>query len=541
MMPLRVLRYVLLIWPLAGFLPLLPSSPFCTGVRAQMVVKEELVVSDPGDSTLLLAKSIAFGPGPHYLFRYDRDTIDYFRTEKATYAWPPTGETGVRPGVLRTYGGRNKDTLAPQYVSAYGLSRVYGPIEGRVVEVETDYGKPGLVFLVERGDSVFYYANGKLVAAESSRIKNFYGGWVEQNRRGEVLFAAKFAGGYRLYHNERLVDTSSRDFYDYALGEDGTVAYSKWDAQRNRYYGVVGERRFWDAGGVRPFTLGDDGGYCFGDVRPEGYWGEEPPEPGQLYINEHVHAGIYAHTPPELRPSGRFDYAYRDSLGMGLHVNGRHYRTSYSKISHLTQDASGNFACYGQRNYYLYRYRNGREEPRALSKYGVRATPLYIAPDGTSVHYYETDDSIYLYRGEQLLLPPVVEAEFATDPYLENFPWTDRCAGETPAGQTSMTYAGGYYVLLGTDLIGPLPPSTEPPGTLPRSARYWLGVRTDRNFYTIRRDAAGAWTARTGTQSPVRLPRYDYLLNDVHLNGNVLNCYAVRDGNFYRITLDPKK
>jgi hypothetical protein len=86
-------------------------------------------------------------------------------------------------------------------------------------------------------------------------------------------------------------------------------------------------------------------------------------------------------------------------------VNGKNYIVPFSDFFYPILDKQGNFAFYGIQDYYLYKFVNGTLDTKPITKYGVRPIPLYISPEGKTLVYFNTDDSIYIYQDEKLLFP----------------------------------------------------------------------------------------------------------------------------------------
>ena len=76
-----------------------------------------------------------------------------------------------------------------------------------------------------------------------------------------------------------------------------------------------------------------------------------------------------------------------------------------------TMDTNGHYAYFGLKDYYLYKVVDGRMVKEPLSKYGVRAMPWHITPQGSTLHYFKTDDSVYVYKDDTLILEPIHRTE----------------------------------------------------------------------------------------------------------------------------------
>ena len=151
-------------------------------------------------------------------------------------------------------------------------------------------------------------------------------------------------------------------------------------------------RTVWD------YELKENGAY---------YYSGDDNEPYYITINDKLHKEIKSVSNIILIDKKTYLYSFGENGKNKINVNGKIYTYEFDEILYPSLDKNGNFAFYGIKDYFIFKFVNGEKIKEPLSKYGVRATPLYISPDGGSLHYFKTNDSIYLYQDDKLIFNPI--------------------------------------------------------------------------------------------------------------------------------------
>ncbi|MBZ0098319.1 MAG: hypothetical protein K8F30_04505, partial [Taibaiella sp.] len=300
------------------------------------------------------------------------------------------------------------------YILGYNSSTVYGPYDS----IESFSNGAGyMAYTLPAGDSLKYYINGRHIATAErfgylDSLRDRLQNWCIFNSKGSYLYTIKKGKWSYLYANDRLVD-STRYFFGWLwLDEDNNYFYFINEVDK--------ETRFRLKPRVHPpqqvclmpriqFLFqkvltydNNDTVYYFGNADGKNYF--DPPPFDKPVDSFEVGVLMSGNTIFEYQLSERqTGYRYGPvSEPKRICINGNCKDLPYQEILLPCIDSRGNYALFGLRDYYLYKYVNGIEEPAPLSKHGVRAKPLSIDVIGNTICYYETDDSVYVYQDDSL-------------------------------------------------------------------------------------------------------------------------------------------
>ena len=194
------------------------------------------------------------------------------------------------------------------------------------------------------------------------------------------------------------------------------------------------------------------------------------------------------------------------------------------------------------KDYYLFKFVKGEKSKEPLTKHGVRATPLYISPKGESIHYFKTDDSIYLYQDEKLIFNPIPKnSNFLIEPHKEVLPY-NFVRGKTENGN-SLFYLEydnqGYFVFNG-NFSKPLLPIKERNFSKDKEqGTIVAGAFNDNGFFAIQRVGKGEFLIVVNNQVYKELDNVDYILSDSYFfDGKSLTFYGVKKGSFYQFNIN---
>lgn len=156
--------------------------------------------------------------GNKRLFYTNRDTLEL---EKYKY------------GTLGMYGKYGEiNTLYTTQDSFYYKNTqstiLYSNGFGHIVEHITDFTKDNVALTTEKGDSVYYFLNGKLV---SSNHKDSISGfididkWCSFSSNGNLLYYINKNGKYYLYKNNEIIKISDESFMQLEINNNGDCFY----------------------------------------------------------------------------------------------------------------------------------------------------------------------------------------------------------------------------------------------------------------------------------------------------------------------------
>jgi hypothetical protein len=201
-------------------------------------------------------------------------------------------------------------------------------------------------------------------------------------------------------------------------------------------------------------------------------------------------------------------------------------------------DAHGNFALYGLRDYYLYKFVNGKEVKQPITKYGVRPNQLYISAEGKSIHVFKTDDSIYVYQDDSLLFPVQekiqslrVEDGFETLPLNQN--------SENVKTGKELFYiesdSVGYLVFNGTFSKPMLPVSDRTWGDDKMEGEIIAAEINENGFYAIQKRGNNSWLVNINNTYYINLDEVSKVYyKSVYFTRNALVFYGVKGNSIYQ-------
>lgn len=414
----------------------------------------------------------------NHMFSFDRDgnycfcvSKDGNRTVVASKA-PIEGlcydgsgySKGCNSRYLRLCNQKDADFL---YVMNEGAPYFYGPIAGKVRGYLSGNTRQHFANTSVRNDTAFFYLDGRLVySSPLESIKKFdleNEDWVDFSENGNVIYYLEQNGRFVLYVNDQPVDTSDRHFNALAINDKGDYVYAtcykpenpvgKYDYMffihtQDTVFDYV--RSTWNS------ALTESGAY---------YFNGDDCGPDYLLLNGRLRKGIESFKNITLVDSRNAFYTYEIDKRLYLNVNGKDYPVDFDGIYNPTMDTNGHFAYFGIKDYYLYKVVDNVKVEEPLSKYGVRAMPIYISPQGSSLHYFKTDDTVYLYRNNELLFKPIhVSGTITVQPWDHVLPRNYASKPlENGHSLVCLNYGDyGYFVLDG-QLSEPLPPLADYP------------------------------------------------------------------------------
>ena len=373
--------------------------------------------SGTADEIELYNHMFSFDRDGNYCFCVKRDGNSTIVSNKA----PIEGLCYAGGGFSKGCGSRylrlcSQKDADPLYVMNEGAPNFYGPIAGTVQGYLSGNTRQHFANTSVRNDTAFFYLDGRLVySSPLVTIKQFKledEDWVDFSENGNVIYYLEQNDRFVLYVNGQPIDTSDLHFNALAINDKGDYLYTeivkpenpvgKYDYMffihtKDTVFDYV--RTTWRS------VLTENGAY---------YFNGDDCGPDYLVLNGRLRKGIESFKNITLVDSKNAFYTYEIDKQLYLNVNGKDYPVDFDGIYNPTMDTNGHFAYFGMKGYYLYKVVDNVKVEEPLSKYGVRAIPIHITPQGSSLHYFKTDDTVYLYRDNELLFKPIHGTETFT-------------------------------------------------------------------------------------------------------------------------------
>jgi len=428
---------------------------------------EKLLWTDQSASADLKmnASNFAFDRDGNYFFLIKKGEDRIAVTNRAT-----AGELCAAGGGSRKCGSRrlrlcnhkNADFL---YVMNEDGPNIYGPIAGTVQGCLSGNTRQHFANTSLRNDTAFFYLDGRLVySSPLETIKKFKledEDWVDFSDNGNVIYYLEQDGRFVLYVNDQPIDTSDNHFNALAINDKGDYLYAKGHrpvepvGKYNYMFFIHTQDTVFDY--VRTtwkYALAESGAY---------YYNGDDCGPEYLVLNGRLRKGIDDFWNITMIDSKNAFYIFEQDKHLFLNVNGKDYPADFEEIFCPTMDTNGHFAYFGMKDYYLYKVVDDVKVEEPLSKYGVRAIPIHITPQGSSLYYFKTDDSIYVYKDNVLVLNPIQRTEpFTIKPWDDVLP--NKYYYKIPENGHSLVCLNygehGYFVYDG-QLSEPLKPLAE--------------------------------------------------------------------------------
>lgn len=528
------LRYILNI--LTGLLT-------CLTVNGQTIT-ERLILKDNKDSLYLNSSKISFDRQGNYCFVIENNDQDYFVTNKDTIGgFKFIGSTYGNGGEINYTNSYTDPKDKPFYYKNAKGTKVYGTAIGKIESYQTSNTKENIAITTTLNDSVYNYINGRLVSQNhKEQVETFYiseRDWVSFSENGNVIYFLRQDSLYKLFVNDKLIESSKFRYNQLAINNNGTYIFAK-GKRPEKLIGKYNYMFFIHSmdtvlGYVRTvwnYELKENGAY---------YYNGDDNGPEYIAINDKLHKDIKPVSNITLIDKKTYLYSFGEKGKNKINVNGEIYSHDFDEIFFPSLDNDGNFAFYGMKDYYLFKFIKGQKSKEPLSKYGVRASPLYISPNGESLHYFKTDDSIYLYQDQKLIFSPIPKtSNFFIEPHKEVLPY-NFVRGKTENGN-SLFYLEydeqGYFVFNGT-FSKPLIPIQERNYSKDKEqGTVVAGEFNDDGFFAIQKVGKRKFLIVVNNQIYKELDDVDYIVSDSYFfDGKSLTFYGVKKRSFYQFTM----
>ncbi len=516
----------------------------CLTVNGQTIT-DRLILTDTKDSLYLNSDKISFDRQGNYCFVIEKGDQDYFVTNKDTIGgFKFIGSTYGNGGEINYTNSYSDPKEKPFYYKNAKGTKVYGTAIGKIESYQTSNTKENIAIATTLKDSVYYYINGKLISKNhKEQVEKFYiseRDWVSFSENGNVIYFLNQDSLYKLYVNDKLIDSSKFRYNQLAITNSGTYIFAKGKRPEqpigkynymffihsmDTVLGYV--RTVWD------YELKENGAY---------YYSGDDNGPYYIAINDKLYKDIKPVSNITLIDKKTFLYSFGEKGKNKINVSGKIYSHDFDEIFYPSLDTEGNFAFYGMKDYYLYKFVNGKENKEPISKYGVRATPLYISPTGESIHYFKTDDSIYLYQDEKLIFKSIPKTlNFIIEPHKEILPY-NFVRGKAENGN-SLFYLEydkqGYFVFNGKFSKPLLPVKERNYSKDKEQGTIVSGEFNDNGFFAIQKVGKKKFLIIINNQIYNELDDVDYIVSDSYFfDGKSLTFYGVKNRSFYQFNIN---
>ena len=389
----------------------------CIGMTAYAQTLTQRVILQNGPDSLIQKSFLSyFDKEGNYCFVVKKDKKQFyiFTTHDTLGPFCNAGYSYSKDGGIVYARKPSEQSDGPLYYMSYRGTKVYGPAVGEIQWWVADSECGGVALTTLSNDTVHRYLNcHELLRCHRSEMTKEMDitleKWAAFSQSGHALYSVKKDSLYRIYVDGRVVDSAAFKYIELAINNNGDYIFAEGFRPQQpigRYdylfYVHANEASFDKVRTVWYHTLREDGGF---------YYSGDDNGPDYILVNGDLYRDMDETSNFRLYDKDNYLFTYRKNRHNWLNVNGKIYPLKFKEAMSPSMDEHGNFALYGKKGGRIYKYVNGEKSSKPLSKYGVRATPLYISPKGESLHYFKTKGSLYLYRDETLVLPPLSAKE----------------------------------------------------------------------------------------------------------------------------------
>jgi hypothetical protein len=475
-------------------------------------LEKKLIVSDKGDSLLIKADP-AFDMAGNYCFE-TKATKDgyYYITKNRSY------------GPYRTIGGQGNLSYTGDYEhpdemyfyrNTNGME-IFGPIRGAVNDVVDCDSKSHVAFTTTYKDSNYYYYDNHLMGS-SALDKWGDRNWCAYSNNGNIIYYLKKGSQYKLFINQKLIDSDNKKFTELKINDHGDYSFvSSIGFHHNKTI-------FKEVYNFSNFYLPDNKSFhctsSFDDylIIDNKLYDKDIDKVGAVHVAD----------------DGNYIFNYSNKNGSFINANGKIYPAKYEKIFSPTIDAQGNFAFMGLRNYYLYRNVSGKEDTNPISRYGVRGIPLNIDATGKYTVIFQTDDSVYLCKGNDIMFKTSNDKFrlMTSEDYLLGLPYAPDVDPENKLALCKVD--SSIYILCENSISKKLP---TPLKTGNRDERM-IGIENQYGFCCVFPIAKGKFMVDVNNKFYYTVDADKVFSDSFFLTRHTLVFYARESNSFYQYKL----
>lgn len=518
------------------------------GAQAQQM-DEKLIVRDAGDSLLLKAFRATFDTTGNYYFetllpgKGDRFAITTNKAKRNPVYWGQGIATTPYKALVANAFFADSTKKKIWYKNKSG-TKVYGPRAGRIREV-LEYGRDNVAIELCVGAKSFLYINDSMVSETDSLHQLWLCAFSDN---GHCLYTVYKREMFRLYLDHVQVDSSEEMFSEITVNNNKFYTYVK--PQGGKYYVHTPTQRFGPYGIVEYSDLWNNNAYYYRgcvdsqcyvlvngklyDKIPEAHTTFDDGSGNTIYKSDEQIA-----VQPYSADNYLFSYNQDNDNGLFINANGKVTHHNYSYAGFIFSDKKDGYAFYGSRKdtmgaERIYKNINGKEiKLPSFRRARYRPRTLQINPDGSSLYYYETADSMYLYRNDTFLCKPVNKKRFLV--------WDATVLPQLhPDGLEffqGINADGASYIIYNNKLSRPLPLILPKYDRMdePVPGGIVAGDLNHNGFYIIENTAPGKYLLVINNTIYKELDGIDRILGDQgFLNDHSLIFYGTKGNGFYQ-------
>lgn len=523
---------------------ILIAASFADNVFGQRL-EERLVLTDTKDSTFLKSESMNFDKEGNYCFEVKKDDKEYyFYTNKDTIGpFQSIGGTFGRGGDIaytKHYGDKEDK---PWYFKNYNGIGVYGQVRGKLRRFMDSETKENMAITVTYKDSVYYYLNNKLVSqinikkADEFGLENY--DWCSFSENGNSIYYLKKDSLYFIYVNGNLIDTSYSNYAELSINNNGEYIFGEGRKPKSKngkydfmFFTHTNDTMLGPVRTVWNHDLKENGGYYYsGDDNGTDY----------IAINNTLHKNLKSISNITIIDKTNYLFTYNENGTKKINVNGKTFTIPFSEIYFPSLDSKGNFSLYGIKDYFLYKYVNGKQDTKPITKFDIRPIPLYISPEGKTLLYFKTDDSTYIFQDDKLLFPAFSSSSnFSVQPYNKILP-NDFHRKKTSNGN-NLFYIEidtiGYFVFNGQFSRPMIPAKENSYEKKKKLGEIVAGKFDDNGFFVIQNTGDNKFIININNKYYKEIEGIQEILEkNCYFNGKELVFYGIKGLSFYRYSL----
>jgi hypothetical protein len=232
----------------------------------------------------------------------------------------------------------------------------------------------------------------------------------------------------------------------------------------------------------------------------------------------------------------------RENRETTIITSGKTFSVPYTDVFAPSIDTKGNYAFYGMKNYYLWKVVNGQQRD-SVSRNGIRGTPLYISPEGSSLHYFHGEDSTYIFRDNTQLYPAFANDTFRIETGREFFSQSYMRYNKAIPG-INLWYAelgpSSYFIYNGQFSRPLLPVKEWSYRKEQKIGELAANDISEYGFFFIQKTGDQDYLVCINNTFYHELHGIDRVLHDsCYFDGKQLVFYAVKGRSFYQYTITP--
>ena len=491
-------------------------------------VEKKMIVHYGEDLNMINAHSVVFNRTGNYCFETRLNNRYYLLTNFKQYLGFAYYKTMNDGNTELEIFYNSPDTI--YYKNMLG-TLVYGPIRGDLGAVITGKTENNLATTANRDNKVFYYVNSSLVnVRDLADAPTHDTDWCAFSENGHALYYTYKNKKFYLYLNFKVVDSSAERFGHLAVNNDLNYCYSirKEVAANKRaaanYQLHIGSKSFGPVSSVLRYHLGAGANYYFA---------------GEDYVlaNDNLASSLQdAGNILLAEPAGYF-YTYKKDNASYLNCNGKVSKLDYTGILKAAIDGDGNYTVVAAKDNGIYKVTSDKAAVR-IDKPGQQLTPLWLDGKGSSVLLYENNDSVWLYKDDEVVTRTAKNTDYrvlrTNDIAYVNAAYTNEVAGVCTSAGCQLVY---------NSIVSPPLPAIKKQEKQPDGAMLLSGIN-EHGFYVIQQTGKDKYVILINNKIMKTIEGVEFAgrssmkLTNCFLTDKEFIFYARQGGAYYQYKID---